>query len=58
MPALVLWGEQDKIVSKAYCEAWAKALPDAKFETIAGAGHYPHWEQPEAFAAKIATFCK
>ena len=56
VPSLVLWGEQDKIVSKAYCEAWAKALPNAKLETIAEAGHYPHWEQPEAFAERVVKF--
>ncbi len=58
VPALVLWGEQDKIVSKAYCEAWAKALSNAKFETIAKAGHYPQWEQPAAFAEKVVMFAK
>ena len=56
VPSLVLWGEQDKIVSKSYCEAWAKALPSAKLETIAGAGHYPQWEQPGVFADKVVAF--
>jgi pimeloyl-ACP methyl ester carboxylesterase len=56
VPSLVLWGEQDKIISKSYCEAWAKALPNAKLETIAGAGHYPQWEQPEEMARKVAGF--
>ena len=53
---LVLWGEQDEIISKSYCEGWCKALPNAKLETIANAGHYPQWEQPEAFAEKIVRF--
>ena len=57
LPSLVLWGDQDKIVSKAYCEAWAKALPSTKLETIAGAGHYPQWEQPGVFADKVVRFC-
>jgi pimeloyl-ACP methyl ester carboxylesterase len=56
-PTLVLWGEQDAIISKAYCEGWCKALPNAKLETIAGAGHYPQWEQPAVFAEKIVKFC-
>ncbi len=55
VPTLVVWGEQDRIVSKAYCEAWAKALPNAKLETIAKAGHYPHWEQGGEFAEKVAA---
>ena len=56
VPSLVLWGEQDQIIAKAYCEGWCKALPDARLETIAGAGHYPQWEQPAAFAARVTKF--
>ena len=58
VPTLLLWGAEDRIVTQGYAEAWRKALPDARLETIAGAGHYPQWEQPEAFAAKIGKFCK
>ena len=56
-PALLLWGEQDGIVSKAYCEAWSKALPQARLETIAKSGHYPHLEQPAEFAKRVVAFC-
>ena len=58
VPALVLWGEQDKIVAKSYCEAWAKTLPNGKLETIVAAGHYPQWEQPSVFAEKVVKFAK
>jgi len=56
VPALVLWGEQDGIAPVAYGRAYAQALPNARFETIAACGHYPHIEQPDIFAARIATF--
>ena len=36
----------------AYGEAWKAEIPGATMETIANAGHYPHWEQPEPFAAQ------
>lgn len=57
-PTLLLWGEQDQIVSKTYCEGWTKALPKAKLETIAKAGHYPQWEQPGEFAERVERFAK
>jgi len=56
IPAHLLWGEQDGIVSLAYGEAWKAAIPGATFETIPDAGHYPHWEQPEAFARGLRAF--
>ncbi len=55
-PALVLWGEADGIVAPSYGERLAAALPDARFERIAGAAHYPQLEQPERVAAAIGRF--
>jgi pimeloyl-ACP methyl ester carboxylesterase len=55
-PALVLWGERDGIVAPAYGERLAAALPNARFETIAEAAHYPQIEQPDAAAAAIERF--
>jgi pimeloyl-ACP methyl ester carboxylesterase len=55
-PSLVLWGEADGIVAPAYGEKLAAALPNARFERIAGAAHYPQIEQPEAVADQIARF--
>ena len=57
-PTLLLWGQQDRIVTPAYREGWRAALPSAKFETIANAGHFPQWEQPVEFAKRIAAFAK
>jgi pimeloyl-ACP methyl ester carboxylesterase len=56
IPTHLLWGEQDGIVSLAYGEAWKAAVPGATIETIPAAGHYPHWEQPEAFARTLRAF--
>ena len=55
-PALVLWGEQDGIVAPSYGERLAAALPNASFETIEAAAHYPQIEQPDAVAAAIERF--
>ena len=56
IPTLVLWGTADRLVGEAYGRAFAAVVPDAKFETIAGAGHFPHIEQPKAFAGRTLAF--
>jgi pimeloyl-ACP methyl ester carboxylesterase len=56
IPTLVLWGAADRLVGEAYGRAFAAAMPGAKFETIAGAGHFPHLEQPKAFAGRTLAF--
>lgn len=56
MPTLVLWGAEDRIVKPDYGRAYAASIPGARFDLIANAGHHPHIEQPEAFAAKVTAF--
>jgi len=56
VPTSVLWGESDGLAPPAYGKRLADALPRATFETIPGAGHFPHIEQPEELAARIARF--
>jgi pimeloyl-ACP methyl ester carboxylesterase len=56
IPTHLIWGEQDGIVSVAYGDAWKAEIPGASIETIPNAGHYPHWEQPDAFAARARAF--
>jgi pimeloyl-ACP methyl ester carboxylesterase len=56
VPALVLWGDSDGIVPPGYGEKLRAALPDAQFEKIAQAGHYPQIERPDAVAAAIERF--
>ncbi len=56
IPTLVLWGEADRIAKPDYGQALAAAIPGARFNTITGAGHFPHLEQPEAFARSVSEF--
>src|SRR5215467_9367847 len=58
IPTLVLWGLADRLVGEAYGRAFAAAIPGAEFETITGAGHFPHLEQPKAFAARALAFAE
>jgi pimeloyl-ACP methyl ester carboxylesterase len=55
IPTLLLWGEQDRIVTPQYGEGFRAAIPGARMRVIPNAGHFPHWEQPEAFADAVAS---
>jgi pimeloyl-ACP methyl ester carboxylesterase len=56
VPALVLWGAQDRIVAPDYGRAYAAAIPGARFELIDAAGHLPHWEQPDRVVSSVRAF--
>ena len=56
IPTLVLWGAADRVTKTEYGKAYAAAIPGAKFDTIDGAGHFPHLEQPQAFAKAVSAF--
>ncbi len=53
---LVLWGASDGVVKPAYGAAYARLIPDARFESIAECGHHPEIEQPEVLAARVREF--
>jgi pimeloyl-ACP methyl ester carboxylesterase len=50
---LVVWGDDDKIVSPTYGKAFADSIPGARFVTIPNAGHYPYREQLDAFLGPV-----
>ena len=56
LPTLLLWGEGDGFVAADYGRAWSEAIPGARLETIARAGHYPHVERPAETAARVLAF--
>jgi pimeloyl-ACP methyl ester carboxylesterase len=56
IPALLLWGEHDGIVRPSYGEAWRSEIPGAQMQHVAGAGHFPHWEQPQEFVERLSQF--
>jgi pimeloyl-ACP methyl ester carboxylesterase len=56
-PTLVIWGEQDGIVSPEYGQAYADSIPGAQLVVVADAGHLPHVEQTAAFTDEVVSFC-
>ena len=57
-PTLVIWGEGDGLVSRAYVEAYQAAIPGAQLAVIPQAGHRPYLEQPEIFVEHVRTFLR
>jgi pimeloyl-ACP methyl ester carboxylesterase len=56
VPTLVVWGASDRLVAPAYGQAFAAAIPGARFHVLPRAGHFPYLEQPDAFAAVVTRF--
>lgn len=55
-PSLVIWGEDDAILSPATAEQFREAIPTADIRYIPSCGHVPHLEQPNAAARAIIEF--
>jgi pimeloyl-ACP methyl ester carboxylesterase len=58
VPALVIWGENDGIVTPDYGRRLCSSLPNARFEAIREAGHYPHIEHPAEAVDAIGRFAR
>jgi pimeloyl-ACP methyl ester carboxylesterase len=56
IPALIVWGEEDRLLPAALAPAWSELLPDATVRTFPGAGHLVLDESPEAVDT-VAGFC-
>jgi non-heme chloroperoxidase len=57
-PTLLIWGDQDAVVSREDQRRLTDAIPDARLKVYPETGHSPHWERPEAVAADLATFTR
>jgi pimeloyl-ACP methyl ester carboxylesterase len=55
-PALVVWGDDDRVVPQSAAASYVKALPNAKLEIVKAAGHCVDMEQPEALAKLVTQF--
>jgi len=56
LPTLVVWGAHDAIFPPDQAAVFAAAIPGSRTLVIPGAGHLPHVEQPQAFAAGVGAF--
>ncbi|HYZ40236.1 MAG TPA: alpha/beta hydrolase [Stellaceae bacterium] len=58
VPALVIWGGSDGVVAPGYGEKLCRSLPDARFQLIREAGHYPQIERSDEVADAIDRFAR
>jgi pimeloyl-ACP methyl ester carboxylesterase len=58
MPALVLWGDSDQIADSGYGQAYAAAIPGARFRILPGTGHVPQIETPDQLLSAITGFAR
>ena len=56
VPTLFVRGAEDRLTSEDYVRQYCAAVPGARMETIAAAGHLPQVEQPRAFADCLLRF--
>ncbi|MEO6997247.1 MAG: alpha/beta fold hydrolase [Terracoccus sp.] len=56
LPVLVVWGTHDMVIPASHAERAKEAIPGCRVELFDGAGHYPHLEDPERFAALLRDF--
>lgn len=55
-PTLVVWGEEDGVLSADYGRAYAESFANGHYAPIAQAGHFPQIEQPGAVLGAIGDF--
>ena len=56
VPTLIIWGQQDKIISPEAGKLLAKAIPNSTLEWIDQCGHVPQEERPEATVPLVLGF--
>jgi pimeloyl-ACP methyl ester carboxylesterase/tetratricopeptide (TPR) repeat protein len=55
-PTLLVWGDRDAFTGRGEQDALTGAIKTSRLVVYAGAGHSPHWEEPQRFAGQIASF--
>jgi pimeloyl-ACP methyl ester carboxylesterase len=55
-PALIVWGDDDKVVPISAGKRYLESLPAAHLEIVRSCGHAVDMEQPEALAKLVTNF--
>lgn len=55
IPKAIVWGVKDSAFGPDQLATWQAAFPEAAVTAIAGAGHWPHEEAPDAVIAALAA---
>jgi pimeloyl-ACP methyl ester carboxylesterase len=56
LPALIIWGNEDKIMPSVCAALWRERLPDARLVMLEGCGHLPHVERAAMVGNQVLDF--
>lgn len=56
LPALILWGEQDRFAGMKMAQRFHEELPDSELAILAGAGHFVWDDEPEQTSSLLLDF--
>jgi pimeloyl-ACP methyl ester carboxylesterase len=56
VPTLILWGDRDSIIPARHGIRAHEQMPGSRLKLFAGAGHFPHHDDPTGFAAALTDF--
>jgi pimeloyl-ACP methyl ester carboxylesterase len=57
-PALVVWGDRDRIIPPSHAQLAASSIPGAQLVMLDGCGHCPQLEMPERFTEAVLRFLR
>jgi pimeloyl-ACP methyl ester carboxylesterase len=55
-PTLLIWGDDDALVSREMQQVLADRIPHAELIVYRGVGHTPRWEDSTRFSGDLAAF--
>jgi pimeloyl-ACP methyl ester carboxylesterase len=58
VPTLVLWGERDPALDRRLLDDLPKRIDSLRIERFASAGHFVHWDEPEAVSQTLLRFLR
>jgi abhydrolase domain-containing protein 14 len=58
VPALIIWGEDDRVIPVSQAAVLAAAFENAKTVILPGASHPAYLDQPDRFHAELLAFLK
>jgi pimeloyl-ACP methyl ester carboxylesterase len=56
VPTLVVWGTKDRMIPAWHAASATTSMPSCRVELFPGAGHFPHLDDPDRFAALVRGF--
>jgi pimeloyl-ACP methyl ester carboxylesterase len=56
VPTMLVWGARDRIIPVTHGITAAKLIPGSRLELFENAGHFPHLDEPDRFAALLRDF--